>query len=118
MDKEQNTTPDSNIQSLRKSVKWLAIGASIVLGFVYLIWLVWSFNNDEIFIEIMYQHLAMVAGIPGAIITAFVLVSVLEQVSGQIKFEGLGFRFEGASGPIIMWVVVFCALVGGIKLLW
>lgn len=30
----------------------------------------------------------------------------------------LSFRFEGASGPIIMWVVIFTALVGGIKVLW
>ena len=96
----------------------MAIGSAIILGIVYLFWLIWSLNYDVQFIAIMYEHLAAVIGIPGAIITSFVLVSVLEQVSGPIKFSGLGFTFEGASGPVVMWVVVFCALVGGLKLLW
>ena len=100
------------------SVKWAAIIGSCLLGAVYLFWLIWGFNYDMRFIDIMYQHLAAVIGIPGAVITAFVIVSVLEHVSGPIKFEGLGFKFEGASGPIIMWVIVFLALVGGIRLLW
>jgi hypothetical protein len=96
----------------------MAIGAATLFGAVYMFWLIWGFNYDPQFIEIMYQHLAAVVGIPGAIITAFVIVNVLEQVSGPIEFSGLGFTFKGASGPVVMWVVVFCALVGGIKLLW
>ena len=66
----------------------------------------------------MYEHMAAVLGVPGSIIVAFVLVSVLENVSGPIKFEGLGFKFEGASGPIVMWVIVFLSLVSGLRLLW
>ncbi len=118
MDEDLQGKPESNILLLRNSVKWIAIIAAIILGVIYIFWLIWSFNNDIKFVEIMYQHLAMVLGVPGSAITAFVLVTVLEQVSGQIKFEGLGFKFEGASGPIIMWVIVFSALMGGIKLLW
>ena len=118
MDDELKKKSEDNIHILRNSAKWMSILAAISLGAVYMFWLVWGFNNDSKFIEIMYQHLAMVVGIPGAIITAFVLVTVLEQVSGQIKFEGLGFKFEGASGPIIMWVIVFSALIGGINALW
>lgn len=118
MDENHKIESENNTLLLLNSVKYIAIFAAIVLGVMYIFWLFWSFNNDIIFVEIMYRHLAMVLGVPGSVIAAFVLVTVLEQVSGQIKFEGLGFKFEGASGPIIMWVIVFCALIGGIKLLW
>lgn len=118
MDEELKTRSENNIHIMRNSAKWMAIGAAIVLGAVYMFWLIWSLNYDSRFIAIMYQHLAAVVGIPGAIITAFVLVNVLEQVSGPIEFSGLGFTFKGASGPIVMWVLVFTALVGGLKLLW
>ena len=118
MDNELKKKSENNIHIMRNSAKWMAIGAAILLGAVYMFWLIWSLNYDSQFIEIMYQHLVAVVGIPGAIITAFVLVNVLEQVSGPIEFSGLGFTFKGASGPVIMWVVVFTALVGGLKLLW
>ena len=81
-------------------------------------WLFSRFNYDEQFIGIMDEHMQAVLGVPGSIIVAFVLVSVLENVSGPVKFQGLGFKFEGASGPIVMWVLVFLSLVGGMKLLW
>lgn len=116
-DKEENLTARDKDLS-KGSVKWVAISGACILGAVYLFWLIWGFNYDMRFIDIMYLHLAAVMGIPGAIIVAFVIVSVLENVSGPIKFEGLGFKFEGASGPIIMWVIVFLSLVGGIRILW
>ena len=113
---EKTATQERSLTN--RSVKWAAIASACLLGAVYLFWIVWGFNYDMRFIEIMYEHLAAVIGIPGAIIVAFVIVSVLENVSGPIKFEGLGFKFEGASGPIVMWVIVFLSLVGGIRLLW
>lgn len=118
MDDKLKEKSETNIYILRNSAKWMAILAAVILGTVYMFWLAWGLNGDANFMEIMYQHLAMMVGVPGSIIASFVLVTVLEEVSGQIKFEGLGFKFEGASGPIIMWVIVFTALIGGIKVLW
>ena len=69
-------------------------------------------------IETLYKHLAAIIGIPSAIITAFVLVTTLEQVSGAIEFEVLGFKFKGASGPVVLWIACFLAIVLGIKILW
>lgn len=43
---------------------------------------------------------------------------LLEQVHGTIAFEGLGFKFRGASGPVVLWVFGYLAIVGSIKLLW
>lgn len=118
MDEQLKRKSELNVHILKNSAKWMAIGGAIALGVVYLFWLVWGLNNDLRFIEILYEHIAAVIGVPGSIITAFVLVNVLEQVSGPIKFKGLGFEFEGASGPVIMWVIVFSALIGRIKALW
>jgi hypothetical protein len=42
----------------------------------------------------------------------------LEQTSGPIEFEGLGFKFKGASGPVVLWVFCFLAIAGAIKLVW
>ncbi len=93
---------ETNIHIMKNSAKWMAILAVILIGVVYLFWLIWSLNHDERFIEEFYSHLPAVVGIPGAMISAFVLVNVLEQVSGPIEFEGLGFRFKGASGPVVL----------------
>ena len=118
MNSDEKSSTKSNSNREFGSVKWIAISGACLLGALYLFWLFWRFNFDERFIEIMYQHMEAVLGVPGSIIVAFMLVSVLENVSGPVKFEGLGFKFEGASGPIVMWVFVFLALVGGLKLLW
>lgn len=115
---KNETSVNKNGDLASGSVKWGAIVGASLLGAIYLFWLFWGFNYDDRFIKIMYEHMAAVLGVPGSIIVAFVLVSVLENVSGPIKFEGLGFKFEGASGPIIMWVIVFLSLVGGLKMLW
>ena len=109
---------ENNVIVLRNSAKWISVLAAVALGLVYMFWLIWGFKNDAKFIQIMYEHLLAIVGVPGAIISAFVLVNVLEQVSGPVKFSGLGFKFEGASGPLIMWVIVFCSLVVGLKMLW
>jgi hypothetical protein len=45
-------------------------------------------------------------------------VLFLEAKSGRIEFEGFGFKFRGASGEIILWVICFFAIVTAIKLLW
>jgi hypothetical protein len=39
-----------------------------------------------------------------------VLVLLLRTVSGTIKFKALGFKFKGASGPILMWIFYFLAM--------
>lgn len=116
-----NHEKDSTHQSsdlAASSMKWIAIAGACSLGAIYMFWLFSRFNSDEQFDGIMDEHMQAVLGVPGSIIVAFVLVSVLENVSGPVKFQGLGFKFEGASGPIVMWVLVFLSLVGGMKLLW
>jgi hypothetical protein len=46
------------------------------------------------------------------------IVLYLEAKSGLIEFEGFGFKFRGASGEIILWVICFLAIMAAIKALW
>ena len=53
-----------------------------------------------------------------AALSAFCLVVVLQATAGNIEFEALGFRFRGAAGPIVLWVLAFVVFVLAIRLLW
>ena len=69
-------------------------------------------------LNITLNHFPAVIGLPGAAAAAFVVVAVLRNTEGPIEFEGLGFKFKGASGPVILWMLCFLAVSGAIRLLW
>jgi hypothetical protein len=66
----------------------------------------------------MRDHYVFFVGVPTSAIVAYVLVSVLEHTRGEIEFETVGFKFKGASGPIVLWVLVFLALIIAIRVTW
>jgi hypothetical protein len=45
-------------------------------------------------------------------------VSLLKVTSGPIEFEAIGFKFRGASGPIVLWVFCFLSIAVAFHLLW
>lgn len=60
---------------------------------------------------------------PGAVAIAYVtfaaslalmLVLLLNYTIGPVEFSGLGFSFKGASGPIVLWVMCFLAIIIGL----
>jgi hypothetical protein len=48
----------------------------------------------------------------------FLGASVLRETTGKLEFEALGFKFRGASGPVVLWVLCYFAITLSIKLLW
>jgi hypothetical protein len=70
------------------------------------------------FQETISQHFAAAVGLPIAALAALCLVFLLESTAGRIEFEAVGFKFRGASGPIILWVIAFLAIAAAIKMLW
>jgi hypothetical protein len=44
-------------------------------------------------------------------------VLALEYATGPIKLHAANIKFEGASGPIILWCICFAAIVFGLYLL-
>tara|TARA_Y100000588_G_C13362633_1_gene547192 strand:- start:124 stop:468 length:345 start_codon:yes stop_codon:yes gene_type:complete len=68
--------------------------------------------------KVIIDHFPATFGLPLAAGGAFILVVLLSQTQGPVEFEGLGFKFRGASGPVVLWVLCFLAMVAGIKVLW
>ncbi len=64
------------------------------------------------------KHFAAMVGTPLSAMTAYSIVSLLKVTNGPIEFEALGFKFRGASGPIILWVFCFLAIGVVFHLLW
>jgi len=85
--------------------------ATVLTGFLSLI-------PYEVMLDIASKNFAAIVGLPVAAVFAVFLVVVLQQTSGPVKFEGLGFRFEGTSGQVVLWIFCFLAMAGPIKLLW
>jgi hypothetical protein len=70
-------------------------------------------------IPFFYRHLPLFVGIPFAMISAFIVVTFLnDQASEPIEISSLGFRYKGAAGQLVLWVVVFLAIVFSIRYLW
>ncbi len=80
--------------------------------------LIYSFWTDKQWIDMAKEHASAAVGIPVAAVAAFFLVSILQVTTGKIEFEGLSFKFRGASGPIVLWIACFIAMLIGIKILW
>ncbi len=88
------------------------VAAAVVLGGFFI------FLPFDTLVQIATQHFAAVVGLPlGALLAAFIVVA-LRHTEGPIKFEGLGFKFEGGAGQVILWVICFLAIAAAIRLLW
>lgn len=77
-----------------------------------------SMLQDPEMYRLALNHFSATIGLPSAALAALCLVVFLEQTSGAIEFEGFGFKFKGASGPIVLWVFSFLAIAAAIKVLW
>jgi hypothetical protein len=118
--------PDSDttgISTLRKWIIWAAVvGTALWAGyfFIFLIYqsIVGSNISDNWFIRMVQEHPAATIGVAMSAVTAFCLVAILEISRGPIEFEALGFKFRGASGPVVLWVLCFLVMIFGVWLLW
>jgi hypothetical protein len=90
----------------------LLLGFGLFGGIVFYEW------GKPIWKGIVFDHFVAVWGTPGIGLAAIIVVALFRTVEGQIKITIPGFTFEGASGPIIMWTMVFLAWAGVVKLLW
>jgi hypothetical protein len=90
----------------------------LALAIIGLVALAISNWQNEGFRTFVTNQFPAVVGLPAAGLFTFLIVALFESKAGQIKFEVIGFKFEGASGPIVMWVFTFLAIVIAIKLVW
>jgi hypothetical protein len=113
----------NGMSTLRLWITWAAvIGTSLWAGyfFVFLIYqsIAGSAVSENWFLRMIQEHPAATIGIAMSAITAFCLVALLEIARGPVEFEAMGFKFKGASGPVVLWVFCFLAMIFGVWLLW
>lgn len=90
----------------------IVVSAAIAFRFFTADW------QEEYFANVVKDHFAAVVGLPAIAICSFILVTVLEQSAGPVKFKGLGFEFDGSSGQIAMWLACFMGMAAALKMLW
>ncbi len=97
---------------------YLAIVAALA-GSLIFAWVIYVVSTEFAYWqEILNQHFAAIIGLPGAAAVAFAIVVFLRQTDGPIEFEGLGFKFKGAAGQVVMWALCFGVIATAIKLCW
>lgn len=101
----------------KRIIAWVLILAvpicatTVLAGFL-------TFIPFDTLVQIATQHFAAVVGLPLAALLAAFIVVALQQTSGPMKFEGLGFKFDGSSGQVILWLFCFLSIAVAIRLLW
>jgi len=98
--------------------RWLVLAGAVIFAGTFILGASVSMLYSPDLYKIMLKQFAAVVGLPSAALASLCLVMFLEHTSGPMEFEGLGFKFKGASGPIVLWVFSFLAIVGATKLLW
>jgi len=110
--------PATEDRTVRLTAFWLAVAAVLAAAVVFGGTILVVANQFTYWQDVLRDHFAAIIGLPGGAAVAFALVVFLRQTDGPIEFEGLGFKFKGAAGQVIMWVVCFLAIAGAIKLCW
>src|SRR3989442_4797467 len=86
----------------------------VILVLLFVLAALWSFGfggvNPQLFKVVVLDNFAASVGLPAAAAAALFIVLVLKVTNGPIEFEGLGFRFKGAAGPIVFWIMCFLAM--------
>lgn len=112
--------PETDSSKMKRYInRAFFIGAAVYSAF-HAGFVIWNTarGNDRI-INMVYEHFAAIVGLPFVGFAALGLVLLLESRSDEpIEFNALGFVFKGASGPIVLWVLCFLAIVVSLKALW
>ena len=109
---------NDNADQVRASSK-IPIVLGVICFSIYLAFIWSSFYWTGGWISTLFrEHYVFFIGLPFAGFVAYFIVGTLENVRGQIEFEALSVKFKGASGPILMWVLVYLVLVLSITMVW
>jgi hypothetical protein len=96
----------------------MALVVALGAGFLFGWYLYTTSDNVPAWREVEFNHFPATVGLPVAAVGAFLIVSMFRTTQGTITIRVVGVSFEGASGPIIMWVFCFLAMTVAIKILW
>ena len=117
MDQQPKTQTVVNAKD-RRAAFWVVLVIGVLFTTPILSSLAYGMIASRRFLEIVLAHFPAVVGLPAGAFASLCIVMFLKHTSGAIEFEGLGFKFKGASGPIVLWVFCYLAVAASIKLLW
>ncbi len=112
---------DLKFERMRLVFSYYAIGSICAAGlavFLFLLYEIVASGQLPKLIAIVLDHPQAAIGGPVCMLCALLIVLLLRTTEGPIQFEAFGLKFRGASGPIIMWILCFGALVFGLRWLW
>jgi len=109
--------------TFRNWVGWIVVAGTGLLSAFFFLYLgyhiLWGPAEPKSWLAgLLSTHYAATVGTPLSAVTAFCIVTLLKVTSGPIEFEAIGFKFRGASGPIVLWVISFLAVASVFHLLW
>ena len=112
-------TDTDKTSRVRHIAVWFSVLGGLIVISLGTLWIFYRGTTDEILQAIVREHFRALYGIPACAIVALVLVFILRVAEGPIEFEApFGFKFRGASGPIVLWVLVFLACVVAALAMW
>jgi hypothetical protein len=108
---------------LRRIASWVtmfgtALFAAYFFGFLIYHSLRPTASSGSWLITTLDRQFAATIGVPLSAISSVCIILLLKATAGPIEFEGLGFKFRGASGPIVLWVFCFLSMIFAEHLLW
>ena len=112
------------LQQLQIFTQWAGVAGGAAYFTLYTIFFAYFClaprpKNPSWLFEVIEKHPRVAIFLPLSALAAFCLVVILQvSTGGVVKFEGLGFKFEGASGQVTLWTIVFLAIIFAVKLLW
>ena len=111
-------TKEMKRHSFRPLVSIVVLLAAGAIGAAFTLALVRDIVGSEVWVQIAREHFAATIGLPSAALASLFVVLFLEVKSGRIEFELWGMKFRGASGEVVLFVVVFLSIALAIKMLW
>lgn len=119
---EPITITSSDIM-LRMIASWVIMFGTCLFAAMFFGFLIYhslwpTTSSGSWFVSILEKQFGATVALPLSGIASVCVILLLKATTGPIEFEGLGFKFRGASGPIVLWVMCFLAMVLGIHLLW
>jgi len=106
------------IRSFALCISLLAV-AFVILLLVYLYSsVIWIGTKQGTWFTIITNQFLISFGVPIAVICAFCVVQLFRGIHGPIVIESKWAVFKGATGPVILWIICFLAVVFAEWLLW
>jgi hypothetical protein len=116
---DESSTSEKESGSLQRFATWAFVIGACVLTLALAFIVVWIGIKNPSYFIVTVRHFRAVVGLLLAGVAALFIVTVCKVVTGEeLSFSALGFKFEGASGPVVLWVLCFLAITLAIFTLW